>query len=335
MLNVNNSMRSTTTTQTRRKPGWLTLAIVTVIAAIAALVSPSVAVADTSFPDVIPLPNGFAPEGMVIGRGTTVYAGSVNNGAIWKGDLESGEGAVIASPDDGRVALGLAYDRRNNMLWAAGGFSGATNIYDGTTGAEIATIQLTPTPGLVNDVIITPRAAYFTDSFRPVMYRVPLGKRGRPNGDATEIPLVGEFVHVDGEINSNGIVATANGRHLIIANLFGGSLYRVDPRNGHAILIDLGGQSLPNPDGLVLRGRVLHAVQNFPNTVAKVNLNPRNTAGTIVKTITNENFRIPTTGDVFGNSLYTVNARFDAYLPVPFGGDGPGTLEFEIVRSRR
>jgi hypothetical protein len=30
----------------------------------------------SSFPDVIPLPIGFAPEGIVVGAGPTAYAGS-------------------------------------------------------------------------------------------------------------------------------------------------------------------------------------------------------------------------------------------------------------------
>ena len=35
------------------------------------------------FPKVIDLPNGFQPEGISIGRGTSFYVGSLVNGAIY------------------------------------------------------------------------------------------------------------------------------------------------------------------------------------------------------------------------------------------------------------
>ena len=53
------------------------------------------AAADT-YPDVIPLPNGFFPEGIAVGHGHTFYAGSLVDGAIWAGDLRTGEGGILA-----------------------------------------------------------------------------------------------------------------------------------------------------------------------------------------------------------------------------------------------
>ena len=50
--------------------------------------------AHQSFPDTIPLPNGFQPEGIASGRGTTFYVGSIPTGAVYRGDLRSGEGAI-------------------------------------------------------------------------------------------------------------------------------------------------------------------------------------------------------------------------------------------------
>ena len=40
-----------------------------------------------SFPDVIPLPDGFQPEGTATGKGTTFYVGSIPTGAVYRGDL--------------------------------------------------------------------------------------------------------------------------------------------------------------------------------------------------------------------------------------------------------
>jgi hypothetical protein len=46
------------------------------------------------FPQVVQLPTGFRPEGIEVGRGTTFYVGSVANGAIYRGNLRSGSGAI-------------------------------------------------------------------------------------------------------------------------------------------------------------------------------------------------------------------------------------------------
>src|SRR5689334_10354962 len=65
-----------------------------------------------AFPDVIPLPNGFQPEGIASGNGTTFYVGSIPTGAIYRGDLRTGEGAVLVPAQLGRSATGLKYDSR-------------------------------------------------------------------------------------------------------------------------------------------------------------------------------------------------------------------------------
>src|SRR5688572_32716314 len=50
---------------------------------------------------------------------------------------------------------------------------GTAFVYDAETGAELASYQLTSTspPTFVNDVVVTKDGAYFTDSFKPFLYR--------------------------------------------------------------------------------------------------------------------------------------------------------------------
>lgn len=45
------------------------------------------------------------------------------DGAIWKGDLSTGEGEAVLS-EAGEPALGLDYDRRSGYLYVAGSFAG-------------------------------------------------------------------------------------------------------------------------------------------------------------------------------------------------------------------
>jgi hypothetical protein len=69
-------------------------------------------------------------------------------------------------------------------------------VYDATTGETLATFQLTaPFTTLVNDVVLTKDAAYFTDSFNPVLYRVAIARNGAL-GAVETIPLTGDYQNV-------------------------------------------------------------------------------------------------------------------------------------------
>jgi sugar lactone lactonase YvrE len=282
-----------------------------------------------AFPNVIPLPDGFQPEGIATGKGHTFYVGSIPTGAVYRGDLRTGEGDVLVPAQEGRAAIGLKYDERTGLLFVAGGPTGFAYVYNGETGENVAEIQLTTGPAFINDVVITQDAAYFTNSQQPVIYRVPLRNNGKLPGSPTveEIPLSGDYVFTPGAFNANGIAATPNGKTLIIVNSVDGLLYNVDPDTGEATLIDLGGDTVPNGDGILLQGKTLYVVQNRLNQIAVVELNSDLTEGTIVDTITDSDFRVPTTIARFGNSLYAVNARFGT-TPTP-------DTEYEVVRVSR
>jgi hypothetical protein len=302
--------------------------LVVVCLALFLAAAPAGARADSldSFPDVIPLPNGFAPEGIVIGRGTAFYVGSLVTGAIYQGDLSTGAGQILVPPQDGRIAVGLAYDERTNWIYVAGGPAGAGYIYNAKTGAGVAAFQFTSGPSFVNDVVVTPRGAYFTDSFRPVLYQVLLRSDGTlvAGGSFREIPLGGDFNFIPDAFNTNGIEATPDGRHLIIVNSSAAALYVVNPKTGLANQIDLGGAAVPNGDGLLLDGNTLYVVQNMLNQIAVIRLSSNLLSGRVVDVITDPNFDVPTTLDDFEDFLYVVNARFGV-PPTP-------ETEYQVVR---
>lgn len=288
------------------------------------------AVSAAAFPDIVPLPDGFQPEGVVTGYGHELYAGSLADGSIYRANLRTGEGDVVVSAPEGGVAVGLDFDRRSGLLFVAGGGTGDAFVYDPQTGDTVASYELTTeTNTFVNDVIVTRSAATFTDSFRPVLYRVPLGPGGSP-APATaveEITLGGDFEFVPGAFNANGIEALPNGKALIVVNSTTGDLYLVDPASGEATLIDLGGGSVPFGDGILLQGKTLYVVQNQLNQIAVVELAPDTLSGEITGTITDAAFDVPTTIASFGPYLYAVNARF---------GTAPGPdVEYDVVQVRR
>ena len=289
---------------------------------------------ENAFPEQISLPTGFAPEGIVNGNGSEFFVGSLVAGAIYKGDLRTGEGSILVPQQAGRYAVGLDYDERTDYLFVAG-LSGFAYVYNATTGADIASIALAtvsfPNTG-INDCVVTKSEVYFTDTYKPLFYRVPLLNNGRlPNPiDVETIPLSGDFEFIPGGINGNGIVATPNGKKLIIGNSDVGHIYLVNPPTGVAQEIDLGGILLPANDGLVLQGNTLYVVQPDLNQISVIELSSDFKSGEVVSVIAHPEFKIPATATLFGSRLYAVNARFDVALPPIFEGDPTG-IEYDVI----
>jgi len=268
--------------------------------------------ASSQFPERIALDDGFRPEGIAIGRGATFFVGSIPTGAIYRGDLRTGEGEVIIQGATGRAAIGIEY--RRGLLFVAGGPTGKAFVYSVRSRsllaeAQLASLPIDPVtaPTFVNDVALARGGAYFTDSQRPFLYRL-----GR--GGVTRIPLSGDYVHQPG-FNLNGIEATRNGKTLVVVQSPTGKLFTVDPRSGVTDEIAIT-QPVTNGDGLLLDGRTLYVVQNRDNKVAVVRLDRRLESGTVQMFLTDPDFDVPTTIDEFGKRLYAVNARFTT-APTP------------------
>jgi sugar lactone lactonase YvrE len=268
--------------------------------AVAATVLAAPLGAAASFPERIALPDGFRPEGIAIGNGATFYVGSIPTGAIYRGDLRTGEGSIINAGGPGRASIGVAY--HHGLLFVAGGPTGKGFVYSASSGRLLATYTFTTqTDTFVNDVVVARGAAYFTDSRQPFLYRVK-------HGDVTAIPLSGDIVYGPGN-NANGIEATRNGKTLVIVQTNVGKVFTVDPHSGRTSEIRLD-RSVVNGDGLLLDGRTLYVVQNRDNKVTVLRLDRDLSSGTLTATLTDPDFDVPTTIDEFGHRLYAVNARF-------------------------
>jgi hypothetical protein len=277
-------------------------------ATVAALLLPAIPASARPLPDRIPLPNGFSPEGIDITGDGTFFTGSLIDGSIYRGDVRTGLGDVFIEPPPGRIAVGMKVHKR--LLYVAGGDTGDAYVYDTRSGATVRFYSFSP-GGFVNDVVVTKDAAWFTDSFFPFLYKVPVSRSGTP-GDPSEveaIPLTGDIVYEEG-FNVNGIDATPNGRTLVIVQSNTGKLFTVEPSSGVTSEIDLGAENVESGDGILLDGRNLYVVQNFLNLLAKVRLDPKLTSGVVVSRTSDEDFDIPTTVAERGNVLYLVNARF-------------------------
>jgi sugar lactone lactonase YvrE len=287
------------------------------VASVAALAMPAAAAPA----EVIILPDATSAEGIAAGNGTTFYAGDLFAGDIFRGDIQQGAAELFINAPAGRMAVGMAADVEHDLLFVAGGFTGQGYVYDTLTGATVATYQFgVADTSLINDVALTNDGAWFTDSFQPRLYFVPVNEAGVP-GSFVTLELTGPAAEVSGQFNLNGIQATPNGKTLIVAHSTNGELYTVDPRSGASATIT--GVSVPSVDGIVLLGKRLWAVQNT-NQVTRVQLSAHLTSGVIEEVITSDLFQTPATAARFGSRLAVVNAKFDTGFP-------PTADEWEVV----
>ncbi|MDR7278457.1 SMP-30/gluconolactonase/LRE family protein [Catenuloplanes atrovinosus] len=255
----------------------------------------------------IDLPAGWQPEGIAIGDRPYAYFGSRVSGSIYRASLRTGEGEVF-SEGPGTPSLGLKLDDRNR-LFVAGGTGGDARVIDARSGRVLKSYRLAAAGAFVNDVVLTGDGAWFTDSYNPVLYRLTLGRRGELPASATSLPLTG-ITFTPGGVNANGITLTPDRRALLVVHSPTGVLYRVDPRTGAAVAVDLGGETLVNGDGLLLEGRTLYAVQNRRNEVAVVRVSRDGTSGRVVTRVTDPSFDVPATVASYGDRLWFPNARF-------------------------
>jgi hypothetical protein len=325
------------------------------------------AAADHNWPEAIETPAGFQAEGIELGKGHEFFVGanslssafgeaffgvphelSESAGAIYKGNLRTGEGAILAPPT-GKPVSGLSYDHRTDYLYAATGFldfdsvSGSfiaydqgVIVYDASSGDVIMEIGFGD--GMtINDVLVTRSAVYFTDSFNPDLYKLPLGRGGRlPSLPVVEVIPMPGFEMVDGGFNANGLVGDFDGKQLVIVNISTGVLYRVDTASGEASPLEIEGaeQLFPDGDGLDLDGRTLYIVQNFQDKIAVVQLSKNLSRGKFIKNIPGEGeinpLNVPTSVIVFRDSLYAINTNFFDLIY----GD-PATVQADVVKLKK
>jgi sugar lactone lactonase YvrE len=281
----------------------------------------SAALLAAPFPQTIPVPAGSDPEGIATGKGTTFYASSRQDGSVYSGSLRTGEGAILVQGQAGRGSYGLKV--RGGKLYVSGGPTGSIFVYDASTGTELDSEQLFAPPapggqpnGFINDVTVTRTAAYFTDSLNQVLYVYD-----RAAGSVSTLPITGDLVYQAG-FNANGIAATPNGKRLIIVQTNTGKLFTANPKTGATQLIDA--PLVTNGDGILLRGKRLYVVRNMNNEVVVLRLRRHFTEAVQKATLTDPDFKVPTTIARHGNRLYAINADF--------GHEADPTWKYDVVR---
>jgi hypothetical protein len=338
----NRIMKNSITNHLHRSTVLLSAAII--LTATLSITVPAHEIDQTSrviWPDLIPIPVGFEAEGIELGRdqdffvGTLSWSGNLTNaGAIYKGNLVTGEGQVLVPPT-GKPLVGLSYDARTDYLYAATGFGNpnrerGVNVYAATSGRLLGEI-IFGDEMVINDVLVTDTAVYCTDSISTTLYRIPLEDDGKVFSSTVEkIEMTGFVMDPDGK-NANGLVGDFDGKELLIINIRTGVLYLVDTESGAASPVNIQGdeQLFQNGDGLYMDGRTLYIMQNFAQKIAVVDLSDDLTQGTFIKNLVSDDFNIPTTITGFGNCIYAINTHFRE-----FRAEGADTtlIQSEVVK---
>ena len=267
------------------------------------------------------------PEGVAYQPTTgTFFVSSTTDGSILRGNvMEPDATPFIAGGGVQFSAIGVKVDDAGRLI-VAGGVTGEVRVYDAATGTLIRTFT-TGSGGFLNDIAVAKNGDLFvTDSFRPVLWRIPAAEiqPGAPAAAEAWLDLTGEIPYVGGQFNVNGIVATENGKRLVVSQSFTSELFRIDVTTKAVTEVDLGGEAVAG-DGLALVGRILYAGEPFLHQIAMVSLSGDLSSGTVLSRTTDPSFITPTTLAVAAGRLLVVNSQFERL----FGGLPP-ILPFTI-----
>ncbi|HST82870.1 MAG TPA: hypothetical protein VLL08_14140 [Kineosporiaceae bacterium] len=291
----------------------------------------AIAHSTTAQAEPVALPTGFRPEGVTSGPGDTYYTGSLADGRIWTGDLSRGTGRQLLAGVTGRALRGMQWDPRSGLLWVVGqdDSTGIVLAVDARTGTLQQRIVV-PDAVFLNDLVITRKALWITDSRVDRLTRVPLDRHGRPAGEQTQLPLTGAWPTPEAGNRANGIRTLPDGS-LVLDHSTAGGLWQVDPETGVAAAIPVtggpaGGPGITGGDGLERSGRILYVVRGSGQQEVSVLKLCRNAAGwtaTWTDPLTSPALDVPSTATLVGRTLWAVNARF--------GVADPATASYAII----
>ena len=267
--------------------------------------------------------NDVFPEGVALDAETgDFYVGSTRDGAVYRGNVQNDGGALDLflgpDPNEREGVTGMKVDAQGR-LFIAGRRTGEAFVYETSSGDLIATLETPNAPNtLINDVTLTENAAYFTDSFRPVLFRASLTSDSVGEMEAW-LELDATSITYQNGFNLNGITATEDERYLLTVQFNTGELYRIDTETKEVAQVDLGGERLTTGDGLELDGQTLYAVRENPAEIVVIDLSEDFSTGEVRERITDPSLDFPTTLALTDERMLVVNSQLDTNAPaLPF-----------------
>ena len=248
--------------------------------------------------------------------GHFIYTGSIGNGTVYRGHVGSRTlEPFLPAGQDGRTQVtGIKAD--GDRLLLAGAFTGKFFVY--TKAGELVASYSVPDTGeksLVNDEVVAPDGdVYITDSYRPVVYRIPAAEVGAaPTGTHRTLQVAYRLPdYVPGQSNGNGITTTPDGKSLIIGYWYSGALYKLTLATGAVRKLDA--LALTSADAIARQGNTLYIDRSAANEVATVRLSDDADRATVVSERVYPGIDTPTGLTILGNRLLVTNSQMDHLL---------------------
>ncbi len=255
--------------------------------------------------------------------GGKYYVGTLC-GQMYRGDLREERAEVFVPPGPGpRIVGGI--EATATRLVVARAATGQAHVFNRFTGKLVASFYNGhEDESIVNDVAVTPDGdAYLTEFIGSKLYRIPPPRISRHRAKLQTLPV---FLSFRGtafpvqEGSANGIVATPDGRFLVVAHYGAGSSTGSGSMTSESLRSTCrAGACRPRRHGPEQRRRVVRrraregADHRDP---AEQPLHP----GRIVSRTTSPLFRCPTAVDIAGDRLLVSNSQYcsdEIVLPVP------------------
>jgi Cu-Zn family superoxide dismutase len=251
--------------------------------------------------------------------GNIFYVTDFVSGTIYRGDLDERDAEVfIPGVDFGAGGIRVVGER----LLVARGFAGVS-LHDRTTGAVLGTWSVADGSWALRIAIAPNGDAYITDADAPLLYRIPATELHDPSAAEQELPVFLEWpdppVHYErGFINANGIVATPDGKYVLVGHETTGELFRVRLSDKQVRPVDVGPYRLISGRGMVLPdNRVLYVVRPARPVVAKLRLDARYQRGRLLSETTNPTFDGPADAAIAGGRLLVTNSQTVLSIRLP------------------
>ena len=257
------------------------------------------------------------PEG-VAASGGVFFVGATGDGTIYRGTVGNPTVTEFIPGAAGKSAVGMKV--RGDKLYVAGGMTGKIYVYSLRTKALLATFD-TGSGGFLNDLVVTGKGVFVTDSFRPTLWRVTNGQVRAGSGTPQAIPVVPEIAYTPGAFNLNGIVA--RGHKLIVVQSNTGNLFSIEVKKGGTAreIHQIASDPVVGGDGMLLdRGRLI-VVRGSPAALLFLKLKHHASSAKLVATQTDPTLRGPSTVARARHLYLVVNADF-ATSTTPFTVSG-------------
>lgn len=254
--------------------------------------------------------SGVLLEGIgLAGDGKTFYVSGVNDGGnVYRGEVGE-ETLELWHDGSGTTGRGIDVDA-TGRVFVAGGPTGAVRIFD-RSGVLLATVATNTTGSFLNDLWVGPDGSvYVTDSSLPTIWRITEGAAGWRLEAWLDVSPTIAYTPSTVDFDLGGIVTTHDDDHLLTSQGTTGQLWRIDLDTRDIVEVDLGGASIPNADGIVLKGKKLWVVQNFARQVSMFKLDSDAESARLKRVQRTPGDRTLTTAKLAKGRLLAVDSQF-------------------------